>query len=337
MKRKAVPLLRIGLFVLVGFIILIVFIFFLGSKEKLFSSTTQIKARFSTVSNLRRGAEVDMAGINIGSVQDIRLPRNARDSVTVTMKVLTDALKLIHSDSRATIASAGLIGDRLITISMGGDSTVAVQPGATLSGQAPQDFSKLYDTLTAVIDQLDSIGISATRLVRKISEGHGTLGSLINDDALYRNANTMAVNASETFAHAKEAVDQMSINVNHVTGNLNDVVERINHGEGSLGKLITRDDVYESVRKTSDNLAATSYDLHDALAKLALGSGRFAEDMEALKHNFLFKGYFENRGYWDVPEFEMTIDKKIDSLNRLLKELDDRHGKQDAKPGTVMR
>jgi phospholipid/cholesterol/gamma-HCH transport system substrate-binding protein len=332
MKRKAVPLLRIGLFVLVGFIILIVFIFFLGSKEKMFSSTTEIRSRFSTVSNLKRGAEVDMAGINIGSVTDIRLPRNARDSVTVTLKVLTDALKLIHTDSRATITTAGLIGDRLIVISMGSDSTLAVSPGATLPGQAPQDFAKLYDTLTTVIDQLDSVGMSATRLVRKISEGHGTLGRLVNDDELYRNTSNMAANANETFEHAKVAIDQMSANFNHITGNLNDVVDRVNRGEGSLGKLLTRDDVYENVRKTSDNLAASSYDLHDALAKLALGSGRFAEDMEALKHNFLIKSYFENRGYWDVPEFEMTIDRKIDSLNRLLKELDARQG----KPATVM-
>ena len=331
MKRKAVPLLRIGLFVLVGFIILIVFIFFLGSKEKMFSSTTQIRSRFSTVSNLKRGAEVDMAGINIGSVTEIRLPRNARDSVTVTMKVLTDALKLIHTDSRATITTAGLIGDRLIVISMGSDSTLAIPPGATIPGQAPQDFAKLYDTLTTVIDQLDSVGISATRLVRKISEGHGTLGRLVNDDELYRNTSAMAANANETFEHAKSAIDQMSVNFNHVTGNLNDVVERINRGEGSLGKLMTRDDVYENVRKTSDNLAGASYDLRDALAKLSLGSGRFAEDMEALKHNFLIKSYFENRGYWDVPEFEMTIDRKIDSLNRLMKELDARQG----KPGAV--
>src|ERR1051325_7065754 len=331
MKRKAVPLLRIGLFVLIGFVIMIVFIFFLGSKEKMFSSTTQIKSRFSTVNNLKRGAEIDMAGINIGSVQDIHLPRNARDSVTVTLKVLTDALKLIHTDSRATITTAGLIGDRLIVISMGSDSTLAIAPGATIPGQAPQDFAKLYDTLTAVIDQLDSVGISATRLVRKISEGHGTLGMLINDDRLYQNASSMAANANETFARAKGAIDQMSVNFNHVAGNLNDVVERINRGEGLLGKFMMRDELYDNVRKTSDSLAASSYDLHDALAKLALGSGRFAEDMEALKHNFLIKSYFENRGYWDAPEFEMTIDRKIDTLHRLLKELDERQG----KPGAV--
>lgn len=322
MKRKAVPLLKIGIFVLAGFVILIVFIFYLGSKEKLFSSTTQVRSRFANVNNLKRGAEVDMAGINIGSVQEIRLPSNARDSVTVTMKVITDAIKLIHTDSRAMITTAGLIGDRLVVISMGSDTTPAVEPGSTILGQAPQDFAKLYDTLTAVIEQLDSVAFEATKLVKKITEGHGTLALLINDDSLYRNANRMAANASETFAHAKDAVDRMESNFDRVSNGVSDVVGRINRGEGSLGKLLTKDDLYENARKSTESLVASSYDLHDALSKIALGSGRFAEVMEAFKHNFLVKSYFEDRGYWDVPEFETTIDRKIDSLKRLQQNID---------------
>jgi phospholipid/cholesterol/gamma-HCH transport system substrate-binding protein len=317
MKRKSVPLLKIGLFVLVGFIILIVFIFYLGSKEKMFSSTSHIKARFSTVSNLRKGAEIDMVGINVGSVIDIDLPRNASDSVTVTMKVLTDALKLIHTDSKAIITTQGLIGDKVIYISMGGDSTQPVTPESTIYGVTPQDFSKIYDTLSAAVSQLDSLATEATMLVHGIRSGNGTLGKLINDDQLYRNINGMAAEAKQTMTDARVAVGKMSAGVDKVTTTTNDVVDRINRGEGSLGKLLHDDYLYENVRKTSDNLASSSYELHDALAKIALGGGRFAEVMEGFKHNFLVKGYFEDRGYWDAPEFEMTIDRKIDSLNKL--------------------
>ena len=166
MKRKAVPLLKIGIFVLAGFIILIVFIFYLGSQEKLFSSTSELTARFETVSNLRTGAEIDMAGINVGSVKSIRLPQNARDSVTVTMKVLTDALKLIHTDSKAVISTQGLIGDKVIFITIGG-IRLPQCPGSTLVGQAPQDFTKIYDTLSATVSQLDSVARQATLLVQK--------------------------------------------------------------------------------------------------------------------------------------------------------------------------
>ena len=324
MQRKGVPLFKIGVFVLVGFIILVIFIFFLGSKEKMFSSTSEIKARFVTVSGLRKGAEVDMAGINVGSVKEIRLPRNAQDSVTVTMKVLTDALKLIHIDSKAIIGTQGLIGDKTITITMGGDSTPSVTPGSTIMGQPPQDFTQIYDTLTAVVTQLDSMSIEATQLLHGIRTGNGTLAKLVNNDSLYENANGMAHDARVVMADARNAMGHFTTDFDSISGQMKDITARINRGEGSLGKLLARDDVYDNVRKTSENLSISSYDLHDALAKLALGSGRFSEVMEGLKHNFLIKGYFEDRGYWDAPEFEMTIDRKIDSLNQLRKELEQR-------------
>ena len=325
MKRKAVPLFRIGLFVLAAFILLIVFIFYLGSKEKMFSSTSEIVARFQTVSNLQRGAEIDMAGINVGSVKDIQLPRSSRDSVTVTMKVITDALKLIHTDSKAVISTQGLIGDKVIFITMGGDSAPAILPGGMIQGQAPQDFTKIYDTLTATVVQLDSVAIAATNLVRRMASGNGTIGKLVNDSSLYNNANQMVANARDVMDTARIAVSRISGSVEKLSGQIDTIAGRISRGEGSVGKFLTKDDIYDNAKKASDNIVASSYTLNDALAKLALGSGRFAEVMEGMKHNFLVKGYFEDRGYWDAPEFEMTIDKKIDSLNRLRQLIENQH------------
>ncbi len=325
MKRKAVPLLRIGMFVLAGFIILIVFIFYLGSQQKLFSSTSELTAHFQTVSNLRPGAEVDMVGINIGSVKTIRLPQNSRDSVVVTLKVLTDALKLIHTDSKAIITTQGLIGDKLIDITMGGDSTKSVPPGTTLPGQAPQDFSKIYDTLSATVSQLDSVAKQATLLVQKMANGNGTIGKLVNDSSLYNNMSEMAANARVVIDTASVAVRRVSTSFERLSDQVNDIATKIDRGEGSLGKLLTKDDIYNNAKKASDRLADASYSLNDALAKLALGSGRFAEVMEGLKHNVLVKSYFENRGYWDAPEFEMTIDRKIDTLNHLRQLIESQH------------
>ena len=325
MKRKAVPLFRIGLFVLAAFVLLIVFIFYLGSKEKMFSSTSEITARFETVSNLQRGAEIDMAGINVGSVKEIRLPQNARDSVTVTMKVITDALKLIHTDSKAVISTQGLIGDKVVFITMGSDSAAAILPGGAIHGEAPKDFTKIYDTLSATVSQLDSVAIAATNLVRRMASGNGTIGKLVNDSSLYLNANQMVKNARDVMDTARIAVSRISGTVDKLSSQFDTIVGRINRGEGSVGKFLTKDDIYDNAKKATDNIVASSYTLNDALAKLALGSGRFAEVMEGMKHNFLVKGYFEDRGYWDAPEFELTIDKKIDSLNQLRKLIESQH------------
>ncbi len=328
MKRKAVPLFRIGIFVLAAFIVLIVFIFYLGSKEKMFSSTSQITARFETVSNLQKGAEIDMAGINVGSVQDIQLPQNAHDSVTVTMKIVTDALKLIHTDSKAMITTQGLIGDKVVFITMGGDAAPAVLPGGIIHGQAPQDFTKIYDTLSATVAQLDSVAIAATKLVSLVANGNGTLGKLVNDGSLYNNANQLVQSGRGVMDTARIAMGQISSSAQKLSGQIDSIVGKINHGEGSLGKLLTKDDIYDNAKKASDNFVASTYTLNDALAQVALGSGRFAEVMEAMKHNFLVKGYFEDRGYWDAPDFELTIDRKIDSLNHLRDLIENKHAAQ---------
>jgi phospholipid/cholesterol/gamma-HCH transport system substrate-binding protein len=98
---------------------------------------------------------------------------------------------------------------------------------------------------------------------------------------------------------------------------LGSIATKNNSGQGSIGRMITSDDLYNDLKTGTENFKFSSADLRDAMAKLALGSGRFAEDAEALKHNFLFKGYFEDRGYWDAPDFERTIDNKLDSLSHL--------------------
>lgn len=321
MKRKPVPLLRIGMFVLMGFILLVVFIFVIGSKEKMFSSTTEIKARFPTVSGMKKGAQIQMDGINVGSVTDIQLPRNSRDSVTVRMKVISDALHLIHTDSRAVISTEGLIGEKIIVVSVGSDTTLPVSAGATIQGEGTKDFTRIYDTLNAAVSRVKDVADQAYLALNQVREGNGTLARLINDDRLYRSAAALSEEARTTVVQARGTIEKISSDFGVVSTNLNGVVERINRGEGSLGKLLSKDDVYENVRLTSDNMQRSSYDLRDALAKISLGAGRFAEVMEGLKHNFLLKSYFEDRGYWDAPEFEMTIDRKIDSLNKLQERL----------------
>ncbi|HZK75855.1 MAG TPA: hypothetical protein VFD13_03015, partial [Candidatus Kapabacteria bacterium] len=135
--------------------------------------------------------------------------------------------------------------------------------------------------------------------------------------SLYDNMNEMTSGARKVIDTASVAVGRVSTSFARLSDQVDDIAGKINRGEGSLGKLLTKDDIYDNAKKASDRLADASYTLNDALAKLALGSGRFAEVMEGLKHNFLVKSYFENRGYWDAPEFEMTIDRKIDSLNHL--------------------
>lgn len=317
MKRKPVPLFRIGLFVLAGFILLIVFIFLLGSKEKLFSHTVTLRARFQTVSSLKKGAQVQLAGINIGSVSDIRLPRNAEDSVEITIKIINDALHLIRKNSTAVISTEGLIGEKLVVVTMGADSLPELAEGSVLTGQEPQDLSKITDTLNRAITQINTVTAQTAEVLRAIQQGQGTIGQLIYNDKLHNEMVQLTEDTRATVVGMRQSVDHATNSISDVASQMNTTVSRINSGQGSIGRLLHDEDVYRDILTTSDNLRQSSYDLRDAMAKFSLSGGRVSEVAEALKHNFLIKGYFEDRGYWDTPEFEQSIDRKIDSLNKL--------------------
>jgi phospholipid/cholesterol/gamma-HCH transport system substrate-binding protein len=324
MKRRSVPSFRIGLFVILGFLVLLIFIFAIGSQEQLFNRTSIIHANFKTVSGLKSGAQIQMSGIAVGSVTDIRLPQSVNDSVRVTMKILTKAMPLVRTNSKAVISSEGLIGDKIIVIEQGTGPSGAIAEGEYIQGQAPRDFTEVFDTLNKAVDQVNQLTYEATMLVRGLREGQGTVGKLLTDDQLYRDVQALALESRRTMLTATETIQRVGNDADRITGEVQAFVSDVRNSKGTVGKLINDDELYNDIRSTIANVRVSSYDMRDALAKVSLGAGNFSEVTEALKHNFLIKGYFEERGYWDAPQFELTIDRKIDSLNRLHKQLQDK-------------
>jgi phospholipid/cholesterol/gamma-HCH transport system substrate-binding protein len=324
MKRRSVPLFRIGLFVILGFVVLFVFVFAIGSQDKMFNRKTEIFAKFKTVSGLKSGAQVQYSGIPIGSVTDIALPEKPTDSVRVTMKIINKALHLIRANSLATISTEGIIGDKIILIEDGLGPAAAVGEGALVQGKSPKDYTQAIDTLEEAVKNVNRIASEASLILQGLRNGEGSVGKLLTDDALYRDLHKLSLESQATIIAARgqvervgAQVERVGLRVENLSTEVEGIVGGIQRGEGSVGKLIKDEQLYNDLRATSDNIRISTYDMRDALAKVSLGAGRFAEATEALKHNFLLKSYFEERGYWDAPQFEMTIDRKIDSLNKL--------------------
>jgi phospholipid/cholesterol/gamma-HCH transport system substrate-binding protein len=92
--------------------------------------------------------------------------------------------------------------------------------------------------------------------------------------------------------------------------NAKDVFAKINRGQGTLGALIVERTIYDSLLVVVQHAMAMAEEARS-------GASRFDENMEALRHNWFFKGYFEDRGYWDKAEFEKDLDSKIADLRKL--------------------
>jgi phospholipid/cholesterol/gamma-HCH transport system substrate-binding protein len=129
----------VGLFMLAGFVALAYLSINLGKVEWLGRSGYSVYADFPTVGGLKKGAAVEIAGVEIGRVESIGLKDY---QARVTMRI--DQGIKVQSDAIVSIKTKGLIGERFVQINPGGSSDKTVAPGGRLTEvEAPVDLEEL--------------------------------------------------------------------------------------------------------------------------------------------------------------------------------------------------
>ena len=153
---------RVGIFIVLALIILVVGIFLIGNKDFLFSSTYVLKSEFQTVGGLNNGAEVRIGGIHEGTVKRIELPSQPDGKMTVVMNLRNPTRHVIKKDSVAAIKTEGLLGDKYVEISFGSTGAPSVNNGDTIQSEPPIDIAdlvkkanQLLDTTGGAIEKLD--------------------------------------------------------------------------------------------------------------------------------------------------------------------------------------
>ena len=227
---------RLGAFIVVTLAILVVGVFIIGSKQYLFSSTYQLKAKFDNVAGLDAGGDVRVGGVHSGTVRNIVLPRKPGEKVTVVMDLGRSTHEIIKQDSVASIETEGLLGNQYMAISFGSSGTADVQDGDIIASKTPLEMSDL---------------------LRKTSD---------------------ILNSSQ------RAIQ----NATRATANLDSISAKIDRGQGTAGALVNDKQLYS-------NLEQTTSAMRDTVAQAQAGVADFQENMEALKHNFLLRGYFKKQ------------------------------------------
>jgi len=234
---------RLGAFIVVTLAILVVGVFIIGSKQYLFSSTYQLKAKFDNVAGLDAGGDVRVGGVHSGTVRNIVLPRKPGEKVTVVMDLGRSTHEIIKQDSVASIETEGLLGNQYMAISFGSSGTADVQDGDIIASKTPLEMSDLLRKTSDILD-------SSQRAIQ---------------------------------------------NATRATANLDSISAKIDRGQGTAGALVNDKQLYS-------NLEQTTSAMRDTVAQAQAGVADFQENMEALKHNFLLRGYFKTRGYEDSTE-----------------------------------
>ena len=222
------------------------------------------------------------------------------------------------------MTTIGLVGDKTIAITDGNPNSPILPVGGWIIGESPKDLMGVVDTVSMVLNAVKKLTDQTSGIVEDIRNGKGSIGKLLTDDGLYKDIRAIVNNTdksidaiSKTAGHLGISIDSALQNLSATSSEFKNLAKSINNSKGTVGKLLNDTEIYGKLLGLSTSINETVAELHDAMTKISAASGNTVELTEALKHNFLVKGYFEDRGYWNEATFEKNIQNRIDSLQQI--------------------
>lgn len=314
MKKTTSQKIKLGLFVTIGLILFVMAVYFIGDKQKLFGKTNHLSTVFNNVDGLQLGNNVRFSGVNVGTVLDIQMVNDT--NIKVDMIIDKSIFKYIKKDAVATIGSDGLVGSMIINILPGGDeSAKPVEPGDEIKSVNRIRTADLLSTLSRTNDNAAQLTENLLKITEDINNGNGTIGLLMHDvqmaEDLKKTMHYLKISGkatSQSLANLNRLVASLSNNKNNVIGVLkdtavaNDIKSTISNLDKSTAEI---DNMVNNLNKTilniKDGEGALNYlsndkklveNIDSTMVNITEASKRLNENMEAMRHNFLFRGYF---------------------------------------------
>lgn len=309
----------VGAFVVGGLLLFAAGLFMIGDRRLLFADQFEVFTAMSKVSGLEVGTKVLVAGMDAGEVLEINVPPKPSEKFLVKMRLREDLHHLVRTDSVCSVQTDGLVGGAFVQISPGSDSAPVIAPGQTLEGRDMIEFADLiqegrdtFRTVTVEVmelkDDVSEAIVAATaatktvdaviletgeelqammktgsravedirttlaeaqRIVKNVQAGQGTIGQLVTDDALYKRVTGLAEEAEKSMANLQAMTERAKTTFENVTARDGNAQQMLRTVQGTL------------------------VEAQEVMSDLSEGS-------EALKRNVLFRGFFRDRGFFDL-------------------------------------
>ncbi len=211
MKNNSNYVLKLGMFISIGILLLIGAIYIIGSQKNLFNDTFRIKTVFKNVSGLKPGGNVRFSGINIGTIDFIQIESDT--SVIVEALIQKEVQKFIRKDSRASIGSEGLMGDKILIISPGNTSEEQAEENDYLESEVPIDMDDILASVKVSADNMEIITDQLAEITFNVNNGEGAISKLIKDDGLANSLNKTMTNLQKGTKSLNENMEAAKSNV----------------------------------------------------------------------------------------------------------------------------
>jgi phospholipid/cholesterol/gamma-HCH transport system substrate-binding protein len=303
----------VGLFIFIGLILLVTGILIVGNLHETFKKKTEVVTLFDDVSGLQIGNNIWFSGVKIGTVTSLKFYADRK--VKVMMKVEDKAISYIHKDAFVKLSTDGLIGNKILVIYGGTSRSPQITEGDTLRVEKTFTSEDMINTLQENNKNLLEITNDFKLISHKLASGEGTVGKLLNNNALYNHLDSATLSLQNASNQAKQLISSLStfsnglnkkgtlanelttdtvvfkslkatvVRLQQMSDNANEVVNNLkvasSNPKSSIGVLLHDEEAGAKLKQTIQNLES--------------GSLKLDQDLEALQHSFLLKGYFNKK------------------------------------------
>jgi phospholipid/cholesterol/gamma-HCH transport system substrate-binding protein len=316
----------VGVFVLSAALLFSVGLFLIGNRHKAFAHHVDFFTKLSDVNGISPGSEVRVSGFEAGQVSSIEIPDRPSAEFKLKLHVDDKLHNLIRGDSFVTVESDGLVGDKFLLIHEGSDQKQEAASGATLPAKEPIELSAVIAKMTGVMDQantaigdiktkadgtLDAITTTVNNtnaILADIRSGKGAIGMLLSDQQMATvvksavgNAQQAAGNLNQVTVQAKQVMSDFQ------SRDLFEKAEDTLHNARDASRQLAQ--ASQQVRLTlTDALGPdrsgqnAAQNIRETFSNINLATANMADDTEALKHGFFFRGFFKKRGYYSLED-----------------------------------
>ncbi len=317
MSKSTSKKINVGIFVVVGTILLIGALYFIGSRQQMFSKNIKLYAVFENVNGLLLGNNVRYSGINVGTVTAIDMKEVGK--ITVEMMVAEKSAYFIKKDAIASIASDGLVGSMVVNIEPG----IEQQGAGVVSGDVIQSYdgvstADMMKTLNKTNENAALLTADLLKITNLIVAGKGTMGALVSDSLMAKDIRQSAEELKKMTSGATQAINR-----------INGIISKINYDESAAAVILSDPaaakqikTVFANLETSSENVDLITKNLDDYIKEIKSGKGalnhitqdqnfvrqidstmiqikeaseKLNQNMEALQHNFFFRGFFKKQ------------------------------------------
>ena len=316
--------LAVGIFIVAGLSLFALGIFLVGSRHEAFSRHVSLYTEFVELDGIAKGSKVQVAGMDAGQVAKIDVPDSPNARFRVQMRIDERFHGLVRTDSVVTIDTEGVVGETFLTIHPGSPNAAIAKANSILQGKpalsisdlmthglgfmddADATMKQLNAKLNTSLDGVNTAVNNANDLLVGLKDGRGPAGMLLRDEK-------MAAQIRETMTNVQSTTSTLNQTATRVNGIVEDIQERqlpqkvddimTQIGSASTEANSTIQQAHKSLNQALgpdiDGVTAAQ-NISETLTNVNAATGNMAEDTEAIKHNFFFKGFFNHRGYYSL-------------------------------------